>query len=59
VPANVDDVAEIGHGEVIEVAGLMLLQRALPTFGTFGIPEPTAFFLDIVFIFYDELLVTQ
>jgi hypothetical protein len=31
VPANVDDIAKIGRGEVIEVAKPMLLQCALPT----------------------------
>jgi hypothetical protein len=52
VSANVDDVAEIGHGEVVEVVGLMLLQRASPMFGAFGVPEPAAFVSDIAFIFY-------
>jgi hypothetical protein len=39
VPANVDDIVEISRGEVVEVARLMLLQRALPTFGV--VAEPT------------------
>jgi hypothetical protein len=54
VPINVDDIAKICHGEVIKVARLLqlLLCYVLPAFGAFGIPEPTMFFLNIVFVFY-------
>jgi hypothetical protein len=55
VSANVDDIAEIGCGGVVKVARLMLLlllRYALPAFGVFGIPEPAAFFLNAIFIFY-------
>jgi hypothetical protein len=41
--------AEIGRVEVVEVTRLMLLQRAL---SAFGVPEPAAFFLNIIFVFY-------
>jgi hypothetical protein len=30
VPTKVDDVVEISGGEVVEVVGLMMLQRVLP-----------------------------
>jgi hypothetical protein len=54
VPAEVDVVAEVGHGEVLEVAGLVLLSlhRVFSTLGTFGVYEPTSFSLNVVFIFY-------
>jgi hypothetical protein len=53
VPADVDDVAEISRGEVVEVAGLVLLslQCALPALGMFGVSKPTSLFLNVVFIF--------
>jgi hypothetical protein len=48
VPANIDNIPEIGRGEVVEFAWLMLLQRALLILAAFGILEPAVFFLDIV-----------
>jgi hypothetical protein len=54
VPADVDDVAEIGHEEVVEVVGLVLssLHRVFSALGTFGVSEPASFSLNVVFIFY-------
>jgi hypothetical protein len=49
VSTSVDDIAEIDRGEVIEVVGLMLLQRAMTAFGVFGVSEPAVFSLDVVF----------
>jgi hypothetical protein len=54
VPANINDVVEIGHREVVEVAGLVLLSLrcAFPALGAFGVSEPASLFLNIVFIFH-------
>lgn len=48
VPADVDDVVEIGRRKVIEVARLLLLCSALPSFGAFGVLEPATLRLGIV-----------
>jgi hypothetical protein len=54
VPADVDDVVEVSRGEVVEVAGLVLLplHRVFSMLGTFGVSEPALFSLNAIFIFY-------
>jgi hypothetical protein len=53
VPANIDSIAVVGHGEVVKVARLLLvLCYALAAFGAFDISEPAAFSLNVIFIFY-------
>jgi hypothetical protein len=52
VLADVGDVAEICRGEVVEVAGLVLLSlhRVFYALGTFGVSGPASFSLNVVFI---------
>jgi hypothetical protein len=54
VPANVDDIVEVGCGEVEEIARLLLqlLHHALPPFGMFGVPKFVALLLSVILIFY-------
>lgn len=53
IKASVDDMAEVVHGEVVEIAGLMplLIYHVLPALSEFGLPKPAAFPLNGVFIF--------
>jgi hypothetical protein len=49
VPTNVDDIVEVGCGEVVEVAGLLLplLCHTLLPFGAFGVRELAALLLSV------------
>jgi hypothetical protein len=53
IPADVDDVVEIGHRKIVEIAKrrLLLLRDALPSFCALGVLEPTTLPLGIVLIF--------
>jgi hypothetical protein len=57
-PANVDDVAKVTRGGVVEVAAPLLvrLDRVAPTFGARRIDEFTAFLLDVICIFYLDVV---
>lgn len=59
VTAGIDDIAEIGCGEVVEVSSIvgvagflpLLLHHALPAFNTLGVFELAAFLLSTIIIF--------
>jgi hypothetical protein len=54
VSADVDDVAEVCRGEVVEVTDLVLLSlhHVFSMLGTFGVSKPVSFSLNVIFIFY-------
>jgi hypothetical protein len=58
IPASVDDGAKVACGGVVEVASPMLVRlgRAVPVFGMLRIDETTAFLLDVIYIFYLEVV---
>jgi hypothetical protein len=54
IPTNIDDGAKVAHGGVVEVASspLVRLDRAVPAFGLLRIDELTVFLLDVICVFY-------
>jgi hypothetical protein len=54
VPASVDDGAKVARGGVVEVAAPLQvrLHRAVLALGVLRIDEPTAFLLDVIYVFY-------
>jgi hypothetical protein len=58
IPANVEDSAEIAHGGVVEIAAPLLvhLDCAVSAFGTLHMDELTAFLLDVICIFYLDVV---
>jgi hypothetical protein len=56
-PASVDKV-KVARGGVLEVAAPLLvrLDRAVPAFGALHIDEPTTFLLDVVCVFYLDVV---
>jgi hypothetical protein len=58
VPAGVDDSAEVARGGVVEVASppLVHLTRVGPAFGALHVDELTTFLLDVICIFYLDVV---
>jgi hypothetical protein len=58
VPANVDDGMKVTYGGVVEVAAPLLvhLDHVVPAFGTLRIDEFTVFLLDVICIFYLDVI---
>jgi hypothetical protein len=58
VPANVDDGAKVAHGGVVEVAAplLVCLDHVVLAFGALRIDELTTFPLDVICIFYLDVV---
>jgi hypothetical protein len=58
VPASVDDGTKVTRGGVMEVAAPLLvhLERAAPALGMLRIDEPTVFLLDVICIFYLDVV---
>jgi hypothetical protein len=54
VSASVDDGMKVACGRVVEVAAPLLvrLDRVVPALGALRIDEPTAFLLDVIYVFY-------
>jgi hypothetical protein len=58
VPANIDDGAKITRGGVAEVASppLVRFDRVVPAFSAHRIDELMAFLLDVIYIFYLDVV---
>jgi hypothetical protein len=58
VPASVDDGAKVARGGVVQVAAPLLvrLDRAVLVFGVLRIDEPTTFLLDVICVFYLDVV---
>jgi hypothetical protein len=58
VLASFDDGAKVACGGVVEVAApqLVCLNLAVPSFGTLRIDEPTMFLLDVICVFYLDVV---
>jgi hypothetical protein len=58
VPTSVDDSVKVARGGDVEVAAPLLvhLNHTVPTLGTLRINEPTMFLLDVICIFYLDVI---
>jgi hypothetical protein len=58
VPTIVDDGVKVARGGVVEVAAPLLVCRhhTVPAFSALRIDEPTAFLLDVICVFYLDVV---